>query len=101
MLNMHILDQALVCVYLTATHSCLCFKSIGIKFHHKLQPIRSTNVILSGRGRAARPRPEGGLCRQGAGRPVARPGVPARCTSAAQLGTIVLNRQPAAYLINT
>lgn len=67
MLNMHILDRALVCVYLTATHSCLCFKSIGIKFHHKLQSIQSTNIILSGPGQAVWPWLKGGWCRQGAG----------------------------------
>lgn len=67
MLNMHVLDRALFCVYLTATHSCLCFKSIGIKFHHKLQSMQSTNIISSGPGWAARPWLEGGWRRQGAG----------------------------------
>lgn len=52
MLNMHILDWALVCVYLTATHSCLCFGSIGMNFFPKFQSIQSTDIILSGSAQA-------------------------------------------------
>lgn len=73
---MHILDRALLCVYLTATHSCLCFKRIGIKFHHKASLLQKEreNGCRRAQGEhawpaplAARPQWQWGMSGEGAG----------------------------------